>query len=360
MNKTFKSTSTFQSVDTIYMRVSSEKNYINLNPPYQRNVVWHQQQQSMFINSICHEIIPTNLIFNMEPNGSFVCIDGKQRISSIVNFIKNQIPLRLENDPLQIYYSEIPDNEDETCYRIMTSEERKKFDNVNIPVVTYDELTYEDQVDIFNRIQNGTALKHGELVNAMFVNDKITQRYDTFCNSKTKLFSKFGRIGADRKGHYTFIVTLMIMISEKDYKLPTKAQRSKFIKNITTMITLNEHLKKVNTLIDVCLGPNILGDTTIPNSFPPNAIYALCAVTHKNYLNELDKMKSGTNEKLLSSSRKIYRIMAGINKDGSRMKREQFKTMSELINKFDNIRKDIIREHCEMTDDEDDYYDDDY
>lgn len=78
-------------------------NKYNMNPPYQRKSVWSQEKKSFFINSILNNlpVPPVFLKQNLDPitgRTSYDVIDGKQRLSSIIEFIGNEFPAIGEGD----------------------------------------------------------------------------------------------------------------------------------------------------------------------------------------------------------------------------------------------------------------------
>jgi hypothetical protein len=325
----------------IFSMVTSTANIIDLNPAYQRGVVWTDDQQSDFINSLFYNIIPSNVVFNIDSNKNYICLDGKQRITSIINFKQNKIFFQKSNDKMCIYYSKIPDDEDGSDCRKMTLDEKRKFDNVMVPYVSYEGLSYEEQVDVFNRIQKGTILSTGELITSMFVNDKISERFKIFCDSKQKYFEKFTKFNVNIKFHYVIIANIMYMANTKNLKYPKNKTREAFVQK-TTFNLMTAYIKKVDALIDVCFGNDILGNVSIPKSLSVNLIYATCSIVNKYYIKSLDKISNDDKEVLLSTIRKLHRMIIGVTKDGTKVKREIFKTIEVMVDEFDKIRKDII------------------
>lgn len=69
---------------------------LQLQPDFQRNHVWSQDQQSKFIEYLLKGGITTPLYFN-HPNwmgsfkGDFVLVDGLQRLTAILKFLKNEL-----------------------------------------------------------------------------------------------------------------------------------------------------------------------------------------------------------------------------------------------------------------------------
>ncbi|KAE9861864.1 DUF262 domain-containing protein, partial [Escherichia coli] len=71
-------------------------NKFNFDPPYQRDSVWDEEKQSFFIDSILrnYPIPPLFLHQKIDDDTgriTFEVVDGKQRLTAIVNFIKGII-----------------------------------------------------------------------------------------------------------------------------------------------------------------------------------------------------------------------------------------------------------------------------
>lgn len=63
-------------------------NKLDINPSFQRRVVWDEVRMSLFIESIILNVpIPSILLANDEHSNKFLVIDGKQRLSSILRFV---------------------------------------------------------------------------------------------------------------------------------------------------------------------------------------------------------------------------------------------------------------------------------
>ena len=352
MQSRFKTTVTTQTVDTIFIRTRQDKdneNKIDLNPPYQRKIVWEDEKQSNFINSICKGIIPNNLIFNIDLVGNYVCIDGKQRISSIIFFRQNEIPLILEDESKHIYYNKIP--EDKKNCRTMTQEEKNKFNNTEIPVVTYNNLTYEEQIDVFSRIQNGVKLTKDDIMVSMFKTENAAIKFKDYCHNKENYFKKFSKIHVDKKEHYSIILNIMYIFDTNNLKLLDVKQRKQYLIN-KDIGYLNKMSKMIDDLINICFDDDLLGHSSITKSLYNNLIYALCYSVYKSHNKMLNKLTAKDKKILLSTTRKIHRALNGKAKDGTVIKKEQIKTLENCITKFENLRKDLKNSNVVVSDDE--------
>ncbi len=151
------------SLEHIYTYVRSDlsNRIIELDPKYQRSVIWTDDDKRSFIESLYIGFAPSIIIFNIddknEKKEKLTCIDGKQRITSICNFIDNEFSIKLGNK--NIYFEEF------------TTDEKTNFKRKKIHVHKYYNLKYSEQVTLFSKIQKGKPLSNGEKVQSYICED---------------------------------------------------------------------------------------------------------------------------------------------------------------------------------------------
>lgn len=147
--------------------------YIDLSPDYQRDVVWTSSKMICLIQSVMlvrvffasNQTKPHNstnlyflttlqkyyvppLIFSHNNlrlmNEKMVCIDGKQRCTSIVRFMDGEIPFVSPETKEKLWFKDGPGKR-----KLLPMPLRRHFEQVNLPAVTYKELGEEQQRDIF-------------------------------------------------------------------------------------------------------------------------------------------------------------------------------------------------------------------
>lgn len=141
----------------------------NFDPPYQRDSIWNEEKQSFFIDSILrnYPVPPIFLHQKIDDDTGkilFEVVDGKQRLTSIVNFINGLIASASEdNDDILtgVYFDDLSTDE--------LSEVKKRFWRYQMPV-EYIDTENEKTIDsIFDRLnRNGERLNGQELRNAKF------------------------------------------------------------------------------------------------------------------------------------------------------------------------------------------------
>jgi hypothetical protein len=244
---------------------------------------------SNFIQSILLNIIPNNIILTTDENSNRICLDGKQRITSLVQFKNNEFSVEYDNDIL--FYNEIPDDCDNDKCRIMTKEERWTFMLKNIPVVEYSNLSYEDQVNIFERMQNGKALSCGELVPALFKNDKLGEKFNKYCDRHTDILYKFEK--NERQDHRILITNIMYMINKKLVRVPDKLCRGNYLKSLNDFNKLQKNVTRIENLITFCFSEKLLGHPSISKNIYKKLLLMFIFVIDEKYkLDDDNKIKN--------------------------------------------------------------------
>jgi len=140
---------------------------IDLNPDFQRNLVWDHIQKSRLIESILLRIPLPMFYFAEDKDGKLSVVDGLQRISTIKEFMDNKFPLK------KLQYL------DESCGgRYYESKGRKEgidakyfrwFNLTNLSANIIDPTSpYKVKYDIFRRINTGgRPLNNQEIRNCL-------------------------------------------------------------------------------------------------------------------------------------------------------------------------------------------------
>lgn len=92
------------------------------------------------------------------------CIDGKQRLTSILLFMDGQIPLIDPDTNQRLYYKTPPGD---TKKKLLPEQYRRLFAYKQIVCVEYSDLSGQNERDIFQRVQLGVALTPSEKLQAL-------------------------------------------------------------------------------------------------------------------------------------------------------------------------------------------------
>ncbi|EJD03075.1 uncharacterized protein FOMMEDRAFT_156447 [Fomitiporia mediterranea MF3/22] len=145
--------------------------HVDLSPPYQRAVVWSREKQITLIESIFRNFYIPPVLFFVRPESDDpdlplrVCMDGKQRLSSIQAFFDGQIPYR---DPVtkKMFYYTLPSTQ--TGKKLLIPQKFKQdFSSRQITCVEFRGIEPAIERDIFQRVQLGVALTAAEKIAAI-------------------------------------------------------------------------------------------------------------------------------------------------------------------------------------------------
>ncbi|KAJ3926008.1 MAG: hypothetical protein NXY57DRAFT_967015 [Lentinula lateritia] len=159
-----------------------KRGLIDVNPEYQRDVVWKAEKQIMLIDSVFtnHYMPPIIFSVSYEENGTEVtkiCLDGKQRLTSLQLFIDGVIPLKHPETSKLWWFKNDESSTSKTHRNIIPERIQQSFFNRQIRCTEYEELDEEDEREIFRRVQLGMALSTAEKLrvrstrHAKFINE---------------------------------------------------------------------------------------------------------------------------------------------------------------------------------------------
>lgn len=161
----------FHSVENIAWFVDLiDRGQLILDPPYQRKSVWTLRYKRFFIDTIIRDYPAPPIFLNQEisPDGksTYYLIDGRQRLESILGFVKNEIA--------------IPENFGDTTlngkyFDELQAEHKKGFWEYRLSVETYTNANVELVKESFDRLnRNVLKLTPQELRHAKFDGRFIT------------------------------------------------------------------------------------------------------------------------------------------------------------------------------------------
>ena len=174
------------SITEIYQKIKSED--LILDPDYQRNEVWDISKQVSFIESLFMEIMIPPIYVVEVPSGDvlerkkYEVVDGKQRLSTINRFVKNE--LKLDRKYLEYYgdlyhgksFNDLYEHYSEKVNQVLSS-------ILDIYVITSNSPA-ETKYDIFARLNKGAEpLKVNEIRKAIY-HSKVTDIIDAFIKEK--------------------------------------------------------------------------------------------------------------------------------------------------------------------------------
>lgn len=149
------------SVFQLKRRWEKVPSMLDLTPPFQRELVWSAKQKSELIESIIMGIPLPAFYVKENTEGVYVVVDGKQRLSTLFDFIDNKFRLEklsIMRDHVKLYFNDL------------TPIEQNKIEDYTltlnvIKAPTSDRVTF----DLFDRVnRGGTKLNNQEMRNALY------------------------------------------------------------------------------------------------------------------------------------------------------------------------------------------------
>ncbi|KAG6813438.1 hypothetical protein H0H92_011135 [Tricholoma furcatifolium] len=153
-----------QATNSSWPKEQMHNDDIKLDPEYQRDVVWPDSKMVGLIDSIFRNFYVPPVIFSVvsydDGSEKRICIDGKQRLTSIQRFMDGLIPHKdaITNDKL--WYTDTGSSK--TKRKLLPAKYRKLFANKQIVCVEYSDVGDSDEREIFQRVQLGMALTPAE------------------------------------------------------------------------------------------------------------------------------------------------------------------------------------------------------
>jgi hypothetical protein len=188
---------------------------MNLNPDYQRDVVWSESRMTHLLDSLFRNFYVPPVIFKVttgvkpgtnERRRWRICIDGKQRLTTIKRFFDGEIPY-IDDRKRKWYYCDVPGG---STRRILPPEEKEFIDNVNIVNIEFEGLKEDQEEDMFQRVQLGVSLTVAEKLAGL--SGEIPDYINSLRASCTALVHL---VGTTRSTDFRFVTTLLYLIHEQ-------------------------------------------------------------------------------------------------------------------------------------------------
>ncbi|KAH7910424.1 hypothetical protein BJ138DRAFT_1126889 [Hygrophoropsis aurantiaca] len=156
---------TTYTAQALYEQIISSD--IDLEPEYQRDVVWPETKQIGLIDSVFRNFYIPPIIFvsHQFEDGAEIktCIDGKQRLTSIQRFMDGLIPHKDPSSNDKYWYKLTSSSQSsKTLGKLLPEKYRRQFANKQIVCIEYQDLLDSDEREIFQRVQLGMALTPAE------------------------------------------------------------------------------------------------------------------------------------------------------------------------------------------------------
>ena len=134
-------------------------------PDFQRKYIWKAEQQCLFIESILLNFPLPPLYINKDKEGNYIVVDGRQRITTLRRFLKDEFKLEGLKAIPSVNGKRFSD------LVALNSEYQTKIEDKKLLVyITQPSVPLEMVYDIFNRINTGgTQLERQEIRNCIYI-----------------------------------------------------------------------------------------------------------------------------------------------------------------------------------------------
>jgi len=196
------------------------KGKLNLSPEYQRDYVYTQDQASKLIESALMNIPLPIIYLCEEEDGNYSVIDGQQRITSFIRFMRNEYAL----SKLSVF-----EELNGKFYKDLSDDLQDRIDNTVFITITIEADSAEAKYDIFERLNRGAVtLKEQELRNCVFrgtYNSMINEIADTNKNVK-RMFKAENK----RMWYQEYVLRFFALRNFMQYRPGMKSWLNKYMK----------------------------------------------------------------------------------------------------------------------------------
>ena len=133
-----------------------------MNPDFQRDFIWNDNQQSKLIESVIMRIPLPVLYLAEDEQGRMVVVDGLQRLSTFKRFVDNDLKLKLP-DRVEL---------DGKRFQDLSPKIQNRVEDCNLVLYVIDQRVPEQaRLDIFDRVNSGVPLTRQQMRNSLYTGE---------------------------------------------------------------------------------------------------------------------------------------------------------------------------------------------
>ena len=194
-------------------------NKYNFDPAYQRRSVWSDEKQSFFIDSILKNFPMPPIFLHQKIDDDtgktkYDIIDGKQRLTSIIRFLKNEIPASDEFESSPFYDENIAGVYFRDLDEKNLTEYKKRLWRYVVPI-EYIDTSNKDVIDnIFDRLnRNGEPLNGQELRKSVYHGSALLSLVEKVSDGPFWK-DRLSKVDVARMEHYEFVSEILFQLIE--------------------------------------------------------------------------------------------------------------------------------------------------
>ncbi|CAO3596203.1 unnamed protein product [Absidia cylindrospora] len=207
---------------------------------------------SMLIDSLMKKFYIPPLLFAVRTDDKGkqirVCIDGKQRLTSILRFTKNEIPYLDESTGVveEVYFGPATDNtvRDKIDQRYLSEEARDNFNDTELVMIEFSDLDEDQELEIFARVQMGVSITSAEKLVA--TNSAVSKFCRDLINDHQHLDSTIRQL---RGASFQWVAQLIFILhQDSNSYVATYSRLMEFLKDRTIFFS-DVFMRKVRRTI---------------------------------------------------------------------------------------------------------------
>lgn len=213
-----------RTIKSLTRDIANEK--INFNHLVQRQSnQWNKKQKELLIDSLLQGIVLPQLVFAINDNDNY-CIDGKQRLTTIYNFINSKE------------------------YEKLTEDEKDKILSAEVSTITYSNLSDDDIFELFKRYNNGVTLSGGQKTRSYCDKEILTLIKSTIENNSIKEVWNITKGQKNKNEDEMVIFQAMMLLSDFEFKNFSNKEVERFLQE-TSVEELKNVFEEVKNKLDI-------------------------------------------------------------------------------------------------------------
>lgn len=136
-----------------------------MDPDFQRAFIWDDDKQSKLVESVLMRIPLPVFYLAEDTQGRMIVVDGLQRLSTFARYIKNDLQLKLPNQP-ELHKKRFKD---------LSAKLQNRIEDCNLVLYVVDAKVPERaRLDIFERVNSGVPLTRQQMRNSLYMGQATT------------------------------------------------------------------------------------------------------------------------------------------------------------------------------------------